>query len=741
MDAPFSIIGASPAESTTVDTRPVQGLAPFPEDLRGRSSPPLPSVPTSLPLPAPAVDEHGRGMFRLEIPSSVAHRVPAFGEDSHPSALQHGGLGVGMGAASFEKRRKPRASPPPPVLCEDNLRKLGRMRPDQRLVQDPCVYRPATPILEWQTPKRSATPPKLPMWLVVSAFCCLSMILTGFVPRWLSESEITVFLCVFIPCSTVITAFVTYMSITRHLQEMVALMRGINGPSDIDRVVEKLENGRFSRLREPWFVQVHTIRMFCRLLKFHHGVNPVSGELIPPRRRSVAVDGGRFDDDECSEVGSAAVYSCFSGGGKDQTPGPGSVADAPQGLRRPGSPVGRRLRSADPLGDNAAGWEQVMGAPPENRNLIFEILKQIKPGMEMSKIPLPAHILEPRSVLERISDMFTHPSLFGQIAAAPTPRERLVALLRWYMSSLHVKPRGLKKPYNPVLGETFECYFAKGTPDEVHFFAEQVGHHPPVSVFTAVHASGLSLTGSYMLKGRLASPNCACISVDGRIDMHIPIRTSNNNSSNSNSNRDSNATVERWSLSFPAIFISSLLTTPRIEAGGAIKFTSPTAGCSAELFFSRKPFFGGSYDEVRGSVHGGGGPLTIAGKWAAQTFLEDGGGGRTILFDSDSAPEPLRPFAPDTVFPSPSRAVWERVTVALRAMDSEAAQTAKNTLEASQREIRRAREARGEEYLPQYFRIVKASGGGGGADDQWLYVGPSLSPEGEGDGHSSFPAA
>lgn len=604
------------------------------------------------------------------------------------------------------------------VLCEDNLKKLGRLNPNQRIVEDPGMYRPSTPILEWQAPKRSANPPKLPMWVVIALCSGLAMAVTGLAPHWLSEGETKVFLCVFIPASTVIISLITYMSITRHLQDMVALMMSINAPIDMDRVVEKLENGRFSRLREPWFVQVHTIRMFCRLLKYHHGVNPVSGEMLPQHVRAMSFSAGPKVADDASECESAALYSCFSGGSLNVAGGVASQLGK-HSANAFASSTNRRPREADPLGDNSKGWDQVMGAAPENKNLIFEILKQIKPGMEMSKIPLPAHILEPRSLLERISDMFAHPDLFGAIVEAPNSIDRITRILRWFMSSLHVRPRGLKKPYNPILGETFECLFAQGTPDEVHYFAEQVGHHPPVSVFTAVHIrSGLSVTGSYMLKGRLVSPNCACISVEGRLELTIPPARPNTG----------DEPIERWSMAFPNVYVSSLLTTPRIEAGGDIKFVSSRGDISADLSFVRKPFFGGAYDDIKGTVFGKqrGQPLyAISGKWSELSQLESADGARKItLFDTSVSPPPLRPFVPPTVCPNPSRVMWAKVTEALRSMDSEAAQNEKNSLEASQREVRRAREARGEEYLPKFFRIVNEKKGP--ADDQWVYIGPDL---------------
>lgn len=43
--------------------------------------------------------------------------------------------------------------------------------------------------------------------------------------------------------------------------------------------------------------------------------------------------------------------------------------------------------------------------------------------------------------------------------------------------------QGLKKPYNPILGETFRCFWLHPNGTRSHFVAEQVSHHPPVSAF------------------------------------------------------------------------------------------------------------------------------------------------------------------------------------------------------------------------------------------------------------------
>ena len=55
---------------------------------------------------------------------------------------------------------------------------------------------------------------------------------------------------------------------------------------------------------------------------------------------------------------------------------------------------------------------------------------------------------------------------------------RLCQVLAFHFSTYPQSVYRLKKPFNPLLGETYElCY--KG----MRFVAEQVSHHPPISAF------------------------------------------------------------------------------------------------------------------------------------------------------------------------------------------------------------------------------------------------------------------
>jgi oxysterol-binding protein-related protein 8 len=98
------------------------------------------------------------------------------------------------------------------------------------------------------------------------------------------------------------------------------------------------------------------------------------------------------------------------------------------------------------------------------------------PGQDLTRVTIPPFFLEPRSLLERMADMFMHPDLLLGVAALPDPVARIEGVLRWYLSGWHYKTVGTKKPFNPVVGETFACFWKHADGTRTQYFAEQVLH-------------------------------------------------------------------------------------------------------------------------------------------------------------------------------------------------------------------------------------------------------------------------
>lgn len=143
------------------------------------------------------------------------------------------------------------------------------------------------------------------------------------------------------------------------------------------------------------------------------------------------------------------------------------------------------------------------------------------PGQDLTRVTIPSFFLEPRSLLERLADTLMHPDVLLRACKAPTPLERMKLVVAWFLSGFHYKtvvrlfnrarvlcepavglaaphprppsrfrrlfPRcvcvaqGVKKPYNPVIGETFACCWQHDDGSRSQYFSEQVAHRPPVS--------------------------------------------------------------------------------------------------------------------------------------------------------------------------------------------------------------------------------------------------------------------
>ncbi|XP_012503812.1 PREDICTED: oxysterol-binding protein-related protein 8 [Propithecus coquereli] len=130
-------------------------------------------------------------------------------------------------------------------------------------------------------------------------------------------------------------------------------------------------------------------------------------------------------------------------------------------------------QSHEELGE-AGEASQTETVSEENKSLIWTLLKQVRPGMDLSRVVLPTFILEPRSFLDKLSDYYYHADFLSEAALEENPYFRLKKVVKWYLSGFYKKPKGLKKPYNPILGETFRClWIHPRTNSKTFYIAEQ----------------------------------------------------------------------------------------------------------------------------------------------------------------------------------------------------------------------------------------------------------------------------
>uniref|UniRef100_A0A1A8N1G5 Oxysterol-binding protein n=2 Tax=Nothobranchius TaxID=28779 RepID=A0A1A8N1G5_9TELE len=114
-----------------------------------------------------------------------------------------------------------------------------------------------------------------------------------------------------------------------------------------------------------------------------------------------------------------------------------------------------------------------------NNFSVWSILKKCI-GMELSKIAMPVVFNEPLSFLQRISEYMEHTHLIHKACSLSDSIERMQVVAAFAVSAVASQWERTGKPFNPLLGETFEL---TREDEGYRLISEQVSHHPPVSAF------------------------------------------------------------------------------------------------------------------------------------------------------------------------------------------------------------------------------------------------------------------
>uniref|UniRef100_A0AAQ5XR82 Oxysterol-binding protein n=1 Tax=Amphiprion ocellaris TaxID=80972 RepID=A0AAQ5XR82_AMPOC len=347
---------------------------------------------------------------------------------------------------------------------------------------------------------------------------------------------------------------------------------------------------------------------------------------------------------------------------------------------------------------------QVETVSEENKGLIWSLLKQLRPGMDLSKVVLPTFILEPRSFLDKLSDYYYHADLLSQAALEESAYGRIKQVLRWYLSGFYKKPKGLKKPYNPILGETFRCCWLHPQTNSCTFYiAEQVSHHPPISAFYVCNRKdGFSISGSILAKSKFYGNSLSAI-LDGKARLLFLSRD------------------EEYVITMPYAHCKGILYgTMTLELGGKVTIECEKTKCFTELEFKLKPFLGGpcSVNQISGKIFVGEELLaTVDGHWDSEVFIHEKRSGQQETLWNPS-PEirsgrlKRQVVQIDQQGEFESERLWQHVTSAIMDRDQLRATQEKFVLEEAQR--REARERGDKPWIPRLFHHDSVS-------SEWTY--------------------
>ncbi|XP_037106806.1 oxysterol-binding protein 1-like isoform X2 [Syngnathus acus] len=130
---------------------------------------------------------------------------------------------------------------------------------------------------------------------------------------------------------------------------------------------------------------------------------------------------------------------------------------------------------------------------PEKPNYYLNLWSIMKNciGKELSKIPMPVNFNEPLSMLQRLSEDLEYYELLDKAAKCSSSLEQMCYVAAFTVSSYSTTVQRTGKPFNPLLGETFEldrlpeCGYRS--------LCEQVSHHPPAAAHHAFSEKGWTL--------------------------------------------------------------------------------------------------------------------------------------------------------------------------------------------------------------------------------------------------------
>lgn len=349
----------------------------------------------------------------------------------------------------------------------------------------------------------------------------------------------------------------------------------------------------------------------------------------------------------------------------------------------------------------------VPAAKSQPPSLIAFLRKNV--GKDLSTIAMPVTSNEPTSALQRLAEQLEYSELLdAAVNASAESGERLVYMAAFAISSFsnaRVKERATRKPFNPMLGETFELVREdKG----YRFIAEKVVHRPVRMACQAESQHWTFIQSPNLLQkfwGKSAELN-----TDGRVRIFL------------------HASGEHYSWTIATSFLRNVIAGEKyVEPVGTMTIISETTGAKAVCTFKAGGMFAGRSEDVSVQVFDNTGsilPMGAQGKWTQDLQFTSNGQptGKTVWRIGNLVDKPtqhygfttfaaslnqITPIEAEHLPPTDSRLRPDQR--AAEDGDMDRAEALKARLEERQRARRRIMEEHGEEWRPRWFTKVGAA--------------------------------
>lgn len=343
---------------------------------------------------------------------------------------------------------------------------------------------------------------------------------------------------------------------------------------------------------------------------------------------------------------------------------------------------------------------------PNQKINIWRVVKD-SIGKELSKMAVPVYFNEPISFLQRFSEDLLYHDLLIRAATEQDAGMRIALIACFAVSGYSVTSHRHMKPFNPLLGETFEL-----ERDGFRLISEQVSHHPPVSALHCDHEQ-YSFWGQTEIKTSFKGTYLQ-VHPDGSLYVRL------------------HPTQETYTWSKPNSTVHNIIFGKMyVDHHGEVVVRCLETGWECKVMMKKRGWFDKDPHRVEGVVLDDTGKevVTIDGKWTEWLSTTD------LATNTTTEVWRIRPFQegfeynyyftdftiqlnlPPDQLPGPLPGTDSRYRPDQRALEHGDLQTAgleKNRVEEKQRVARKEREEQGEEWMPMWFRLE---------GEEWRYAG------------------
>ncbi|CCU81571.1 oxysterol-binding protein 1 [Blumeria hordei DH14] len=340
-------------------------------------------------------------------------------------------------------------------------------------------------------------------------------------------------------------------------------------------------------------------------------------------------------------------------------------------------------------------------------------------GKDLSMISMPVSANEPTSFLQRIAEQFEYAELLDKAISQRFSSTRLLYVAAFAISHFSInrcKERALRKPFNPMLGETYELLRTENeVPGGFRLIAEKVSHRP-VRIACQADSLNWSISHSPAPTNKFWGKSAELIT-DGRVRLVLRLK-------------DGSEELYSWTVA-NAFLRNVVMGEKYIEPVGSVTVTNESTGAHAVIEFKQKGIFGGRSEDVEAKAQNAdrNEPSILIGNWTNSLRVIEAGkqASQEIwcvgeLIDNPSQKYGLTSFAATlneiTSIEKDRLPITDsRLRPDQRAAEEgnlEEAERLKVILEERQRNRRRQLEERGEVWIPRWF--VRAEGGDGGEE-------------------------